>query len=168
MFGMIGRKIGMTQIFTPTGDCIAVTVLEAGPCTVIRRKTKEKDGASPCPSSVADPEAAAKHAAAGYSARKRGQFELAIRHYSLALEADPACFRARFDRAFAADKLGRHADAARDYGECVAERPDCALAHYTRGIALDRGAGTGLEAVEAQAAAMVARIGLGTPRQAEA
>ena len=34
----------MTQIFTPEGDCIAVTVLEAGPCTVIRRKTKEKDG----------------------------------------------------------------------------------------------------------------------------
>jgi len=42
--GLLAKKLGMTQIFTPTGDCIAVTVIEAGPCTVIRRKTKEKDG----------------------------------------------------------------------------------------------------------------------------
>jgi len=42
--GLLAKKVGMTQIFTPEGDCIAVTVLEAGPCTVIRRKTKEKDG----------------------------------------------------------------------------------------------------------------------------
>jgi large subunit ribosomal protein L3 len=34
----------MTQIFTAEGDCIPVTVLEAGPCTVVRRKTAEKDG----------------------------------------------------------------------------------------------------------------------------
>jgi len=34
----------MTQIFTPEGDCVPVTVLEAGPCTVVRRKTAEKDG----------------------------------------------------------------------------------------------------------------------------
>ena len=38
------KKVGMTQIFTPEGDCIPVTVLEAGPCTVVRRKTAEKDG----------------------------------------------------------------------------------------------------------------------------
>jgi large subunit ribosomal protein L3 len=34
----------MTQVFTPEGDCVPVTVLEAGPCTVVRRKTAEKDG----------------------------------------------------------------------------------------------------------------------------
>jgi large subunit ribosomal protein L3 len=34
----------MTQIFTPEGDCVPVTVLEAGPCTVVRRKTADKDG----------------------------------------------------------------------------------------------------------------------------
>jgi large subunit ribosomal protein L3 len=34
----------MTQVFTPEGDCVPVTVLEAGPCTVIRRKTSDKDG----------------------------------------------------------------------------------------------------------------------------
>jgi large subunit ribosomal protein L3 len=42
--GMLAKKVGMTQIFTPEGDCVPVTVLEAGPCTVVRRKTAEKDG----------------------------------------------------------------------------------------------------------------------------
>ncbi|GAO03729.1 50S ribosomal protein L3 [Anaeromyxobacter sp. PSR-1] len=42
--GLLAKKVGMTQIFTPEGDCVSVTVLEAGPCTVVRRKTAEKDG----------------------------------------------------------------------------------------------------------------------------
>ena len=42
--GMLAKKVGMTQIFTPEGDCVPVTVLEAGPCTVVRRKTADKDG----------------------------------------------------------------------------------------------------------------------------
>jgi large subunit ribosomal protein L3 len=42
--GLLAKKLGMTQIFTPEGDCIPVTVLEAGPCTVVRRKTAAKDG----------------------------------------------------------------------------------------------------------------------------
>jgi large subunit ribosomal protein L3 len=42
--GLLAKKIGMTQIFDPNGDCIPVTVLECGPCTVVRRKTGEKDG----------------------------------------------------------------------------------------------------------------------------
>lgn len=42
--GLLAKKLGMTQIFTAEGDSIPVTVLEAGPCTVVRRKTAEKDG----------------------------------------------------------------------------------------------------------------------------
>jgi large subunit ribosomal protein L3 len=42
--GLLAKKVGMTQVFTPEGDCVPVTVLEAGPCTVVRRKTAEKDG----------------------------------------------------------------------------------------------------------------------------
>lgn len=42
--GLLGRKVGMTHIFNADGDCIPVTVLQMGPCTVIRRKTAEKDG----------------------------------------------------------------------------------------------------------------------------
>jgi large subunit ribosomal protein L3 len=42
--GLLAKKVGMTQIFTPEGDCVPVTVLEAGPCTVVRRKSKDQDG----------------------------------------------------------------------------------------------------------------------------
>lgn len=41
---ILGRKIGMTQIFTEEGDVVPVTVIEAGPETVIQVKTKETDG----------------------------------------------------------------------------------------------------------------------------
>ncbi len=41
---IIGRKVGMTQIFTPDGKVIPVTVVEAGPCPVVQIKTVEKDG----------------------------------------------------------------------------------------------------------------------------
>ena len=42
--GIIGKKIGMTQIFTETGKVVPVTVVEAGPCTVVQKKTTENDG----------------------------------------------------------------------------------------------------------------------------
>src|SRR5512145_2370847 len=41
--GLLAKKVGMTQVFTPEGDCIPVTVIEAGPCTVVRRKSADKD-----------------------------------------------------------------------------------------------------------------------------
>lgn len=41
---IIGRKLGMTQIFDEDGKVVPVTVVEAGPCPVIQKKTKEKDG----------------------------------------------------------------------------------------------------------------------------
>ena len=42
--GIIGRKVGMSQLFTETGKVIPVTVLEAGPCVVTQKKTVENDG----------------------------------------------------------------------------------------------------------------------------
>jgi len=42
--GMLGRKIGMTQIFTESGERIPVTVVETGPVTVVQIKTMERDG----------------------------------------------------------------------------------------------------------------------------
>ena len=41
---IIGKKIGMTQIFSPEGKLIPVTVIEAGPCPVVQKKTVETDG----------------------------------------------------------------------------------------------------------------------------
>lgn len=46
MLGLLGKKIGMTQIFSEEGHQVAVTVLEVGPCYVIRIRTPEKDGYS--------------------------------------------------------------------------------------------------------------------------
>lgn len=42
--GILGRKVGMTQIFTDKGLAIPVTIIEAGPCLVVQKKTPEKDG----------------------------------------------------------------------------------------------------------------------------
>jgi large subunit ribosomal protein L3 len=44
MTGIIGKKIGMTQLFDDNGNRIAVTVVEAGPCTVTQVRTSETDG----------------------------------------------------------------------------------------------------------------------------
>ena len=43
---IIGKKIGMTQIFDENGKVIPVTVIEAGPCAVVQKKTVENDGYS--------------------------------------------------------------------------------------------------------------------------
>jgi large subunit ribosomal protein L3 len=42
--GIIGIKLGMTQVFAEDGNLVGVTVLQAGPCVVVQRRTKEKDG----------------------------------------------------------------------------------------------------------------------------
>ena len=42
--GLLGRKVGMTQVYTDDGDLIPVTVVEAGPCVVLQLKTVERDG----------------------------------------------------------------------------------------------------------------------------
>jgi large subunit ribosomal protein L3 len=44
--GIIGRKLGMTQVYTEAGAAVPVTVVAAGPCVVVERKTRGKDGYS--------------------------------------------------------------------------------------------------------------------------
>jgi large subunit ribosomal protein L3 len=44
--GLIGKKLGNTQIFTEAGEVRRVTVIEAGPCVVVGKRTEEKDGYS--------------------------------------------------------------------------------------------------------------------------
>ncbi len=46
MMGLIGKKVGMTQLFDEKGDIIPVTVIEAGPCTVTEVRSPERDGYS--------------------------------------------------------------------------------------------------------------------------
>lgn len=44
MIGILGKKLGMTQIFNEDGTVVPVTVVKAGPCLVVQRKTGDKDG----------------------------------------------------------------------------------------------------------------------------
>ncbi len=44
MIGLIGKKLGMSQIFTPAGSLIPVTIIQTGPCTVVQKKTLQRDG----------------------------------------------------------------------------------------------------------------------------
>jgi large subunit ribosomal protein L3 len=44
MIGLIGRKVGMTQVYGDKGEVLPVTVIEAGPCTVTEVRTKARDG----------------------------------------------------------------------------------------------------------------------------
>ena len=44
MKGILGKKLGMTQVFTAEGNVIPVTVIEAGPCVVLQKKDMENDG----------------------------------------------------------------------------------------------------------------------------
>src|SRR5574337_1031883 len=42
--GLLGKKVGMTQLFSDTGDAVPVTIIEAGPCPVVQRRTTDADG----------------------------------------------------------------------------------------------------------------------------
>jgi len=42
--GLLGRKVGMTQVFDPAGQVVPITVIQAGPCHVLQLKTKDRDG----------------------------------------------------------------------------------------------------------------------------
>ncbi len=42
--GLLGRKVGMTQVYDETGNAVPVTVIQAGPCHVLQLKTKDRDG----------------------------------------------------------------------------------------------------------------------------
>ena len=44
MSGLLGKKLGMTQVFDASGDVVPVTVIQAGPCVVVQKKGDEKDG----------------------------------------------------------------------------------------------------------------------------
>ena len=44
MLGIIGRKVGMTQVFNEKGDAVPATLIEAGPCPIVQVKTRDKDG----------------------------------------------------------------------------------------------------------------------------
>jgi large subunit ribosomal protein L3 len=73
--GLLGRKVGMTQIYETDGTAVPVTVLECGPCTVLQVRTEERDG---------------YHAVQlGYADRKRKNATQAARGHAKKVDAEP-------------------------------------------------------------------------------
>jgi large subunit ribosomal protein L3 len=56
--GLIGKKVGMTQLFNEDGRVTPVTVIEVGPCVVVQRRTQDKDGYDAVQLGLVDPKAA--------------------------------------------------------------------------------------------------------------
>ena len=61
MKGIIGRKLGMTQVFEANGHMVSVTAVEAGPCPVLALRTQEKDGYSAIQIGFDDKKSRRKH-----------------------------------------------------------------------------------------------------------
>jgi large subunit ribosomal protein L3 len=88
MKNILGRKVGMTNVFTDDGRSVPVTVIAAGPCTVVERRTKEKHGYDAV--------------ALGFEPRKRGRLTRALTGYFKKQGVEPV----RFVREFRTDLEG--------------------------------------------------------------
>jgi large subunit ribosomal protein L3 len=86
--GIIGRKLGMTQVFTGEGSVVPVTVIQAGPCTVVQAKTPARDGYAAVQLGFAPQKpACANKAAQGHVAKsKQGPFRV-LREFDVAVDA---------------------------------------------------------------------------------
>ncbi len=84
--GMIGRKLGMTQVFEENGRVRPVTVLQAGPCVVIQRKSTERDGYRAVQLGLVDAKAAkrAKQPMRGHHAKAGVPPTRALREFEIA------------------------------------------------------------------------------------
>jgi large subunit ribosomal protein L3 len=105
--GLLGRKVGMTQVYDASGNVIPVTVIEAGPCHVLQLKTKERDGYEAVQLGFLDkPRRLATRAARGHvakldSKRQKGQTAAGV---APVVKAD--CEPKRFIREFRAPVEG--------------------------------------------------------------
>lgn len=83
--GLIGKKLGMTHLFEPDGKPVSVTVLEAGPCAVVRERTLEKDGYRAVQLGFGDVDAKEiTKPLAGYFAKQKTAAKRVLREFRLA------------------------------------------------------------------------------------
>src|SRR4051812_22916841 len=90
--GLLGRKVGMTQIYETDGTAVPVTVIECGPCTVLQVRTEERDG----------------YAALqlGFANKKRERATQAERGHAKKVDAEPKRFIREIRQSKAADLSG--------------------------------------------------------------
>ncbi len=100
--GLLGRKVGMTQIFDEAGTAIPVTVIEAGPCHVLQLRTKERDGYEAVQIGFLDkPRRLASRAQRGQVAKLDSKRSKARAKAGAEAQPKPDCEPKRFVREFA-------------------------------------------------------------------
>src|SRR6516225_8933812 len=90
--GLLGRKVGMTQIYLEDGTAVPVTVLECGPCTVLQVRTEERDGYAALQLGFAD--------------KKRKSATQAERGHARKVDAEPKRFVREIRQASSAEVAG--------------------------------------------------------------
>src|SRR3972149_6405936 len=99
--GLLGRKVGMTQIFDSTGQAIPVTVIEAGPCHVLQVRTQQKDGYESVQLGYLDkPRRLASRAVRGHVAKLDSKRQKRRAAAGVEVIAKPDCEPKRFVREF--------------------------------------------------------------------
>jgi large subunit ribosomal protein L3 len=100
---LLGRKVGMTQIFDPTGEVIPVTVIQAGPCHVLQLKTEAQDGYQAVQIGYLDkPRRLASRSARGHVARLESKRQKRRAAAGVEPVAKAGCEPKRFIREFRA------------------------------------------------------------------
>jgi large subunit ribosomal protein L3 len=99
--GILGRKVGMTQVYDPAGNVISVTVIQAGPCHVLQVKTDECDGYEAVQLGYLDkPRRLARRSERGHVAKLDSKRQRARAAAAIAAISKPGCEPKRFVREF--------------------------------------------------------------------
>lgn len=101
MIGLLGRKVGMTQVYSEAGDAIPVTIIEAGPCHVLQVKTQDRDGYEAIQLGFLDrPRRLASRSQRGHVAKLDSKRQKLLSAAGLALTPKADCEPKRFVREF--------------------------------------------------------------------
>ncbi len=99
--GILGRKVGMTQIFQEDGKAVPVTVIEAGPCNILQVKTVERDGYSAVQLGFLDkPRRLSPRSERGHVAPIASVRSKRLKAAGVEMSARPGCEPKRFVREF--------------------------------------------------------------------
>jgi large subunit ribosomal protein L3 len=99
--GMLGRKVGMTQIYDESGKIIPVTVIQAGPCHVLQIRTPERDGYEAVQLGYSDrPRRLARRSERGHVAKLNSKRARKLSAAGVEISAKPNCEPKRFIREF--------------------------------------------------------------------
>ncbi|MSR57743.1 MAG: 50S ribosomal protein L3 [Planctomycetaceae bacterium] len=141
--GLLGRKVGMTQVYIEDGSAVPVTVVELGPCTVLQLRTVERDGYAAVQLGFADkPRRLANRAERGHVAALGGKRAKARAAAGVAPVAKANCEPQRYIREFRIDALdGGGIDAGCEVGQTLTVAHLAEVSHVDI-IGLNKGRGT--------------------------